>query len=348
MGLLGCAQEYSVQIADRYGQQTYGVAFDASRVEWGRVLDDTSEARVTIPYQGPECCGVLGETNPWCNDIVLYRDDVRVWEGPVSEITYAGAQTHIVAKDVTRWLWWRKIRELLDFSASGSGGSDLTNIALALVLHGFELDDPNIVQYLQAAPSGVIGERRYEANSALVGDAFQELARTGIDYTAIGRRILIGPEVPLARLPGLTDEHFAGELEIHVDGTAAATAATVVGKGSVAEAGGAQLCGLLEVLQQEDDILDATSAQAEADSIVAAGWPPPAYVHVPPGSGLDPDAPVGINELICGIIIPVTSSDTCRTVATDLRLHRLAVTFDSAEGERVGVTLIPPGRDSLS
>lgn len=341
MAELGCPGDYTVALFARGGASQQGELFNAASLTWSRVLDDTSEAQVVVPYQGPDCCELLGDAWPWCNEIGLYRDELLVWQGPIETIVYGRETTTINAKDITAWLAHRVIRTLIDYSSTGLGAADLTTIAETLVRQALTLDDPNIEQYLLTVLSGITGERKYPANGSYVYDELAELARTGVDFTTIGRRLIIAGEVPIARLPGLVDEHFAGELQVVKDGRLSATAAVVVGKNVTGTAGGVGTCGLLETLATEQEILDQASATAEAASIVKAGTFP-ITLQVPDGSLLDPSAPIGINELIPGVIIPVTSSETCYELAADLRLKRLQVAFDS-EGERVAVSLVPVG-----
>ncbi|MFI9591233.1 hypothetical protein [Nonomuraea sp. NPDC052265] len=345
MGPLGCPETYTVAIADRTGGREYGTV-EASALDWSRILDDTSEANITVPYRGEECCELLGNTRTWCNSLTIYRDQKRVWEGPITRIAHRGDDTMIAARDVTQWLFRRKIRELLDYT--GTNAADLAMIARILIEHGFEPDDPNVLAYLWVTASGIIGERKYAANSGYVLDHLRELARTGVDFTVLGRRIILTGEGPLGRLPGLTDEHFVGPLSVIEDGLAAITHATVIGKGVMAEAGGTGTCGLLEFIATEEEIQDAASAKAEANALVAAGDPAPVFLEIPDDSQLAPEAPIGIQDLIPGVTVPVTSTATCRTIAAELRLLRVRVTFTEADGEKVGITLAPLGVDTAA
>lgn len=340
--MLGCAEEYAIAVMDRTGRSQQGELVNASALRWERVLDDTSEAVVTVPYQGPDCCELLAAAHPWCHEIAVYRGGLLVWQGPIVSIDYGREETVISAKDVTAWLAHRVIKTLLDYSAAGYGPADLVTIAAALVRHGLAQDDPAVEQYLLTRPSGVTGERRYEPNASTVLDELAELARTGVDWTALGRRIILAGELPLARLSQLNDDHFAGELRVIKDGRQAATAATVVGKGITATSGGVGPCGLLETLANEQEILDQASARAEAEAIIKAGTNP-IRLQVPDGSALVPDAPVEINELIPGVLVPVVSTETCYDLAAELRLQRLQVTFEAEAGERVAVSLVPVG-----
>lgn len=340
--MLGCPQDYQVGVFDRRGEVQYG-DLEPSSLGWGRVLDDTSEATIVVPKAG-DCCELLNRTYSWCSSVGIFRDGVRVWEGPVVGLRFTDDETVIRARDVTQWLFKRKIRALLDFT--GPAAADLAAMAERLIRHALEPDDPNVLGYLHVLASGITGERKYDADSGYVLDAIAELGRTGLDWTALGRRIILSGETPLARLPVLDDEMFVGGVEVVEDGLAAVTDATVLGKGVRGGAGGVEVCGLLEALVTEEDILDQPSAQAEAEAIVAAGWPPPIYVEVPDGTQLSAETPVDINELVPGVVAPITSERTCRTVAADLRLIKVDVTYGRDAGERVAVTFAPVGVDT--
>lgn len=344
MGLLGCPEEYQVAIYDRRGEIQRGEV-EPSSLGWSRILDDTSEATISVPKSG-RCCELLDVTYSWCNSVGIFRDGERVWEGPITGLEFTAEETIISARDVTQWLFRRLIRTLLDFT--GTKAADLTAIAEALIRHGLAPDDPNVLPYLRTLSSGIVGERKYAAESGYVLDALRELGRTGMDWTALGRRIILSGETALARLPALSDEHFAGPLKIVEDGLAAVTAATVLGKGVRGAAGGVETCGLLELLVTEEEILDQPSAQTEAEALVDSGWPPPVYVEVPDGTQLSAEAPVDINELVPGVVAPITSSRTCRTVAADLRLIKVSVAYSAGDGERVGVTFAPIGIDTAA
>lgn len=348
-GPLGCADTYEVAFHDRYGAVPFGSAVEPSTLEWGRVLDDTSEAKVTIPLADPECCEVLGELRTWCNDLSVYRDGSElVWQGPIVRIEHGAEATVITARDVTAWLSRREIPVLIDHTAAGSGAADLSTIAEEVIRAALAPDDPNVLPYLTVLPSGIVGERKYQPNASYAGDELRELARTGIDFTALGHRVIVAGEMPLARLATLTDEDFGVGLTVIEDGLSAASRAIVIGQGVTATAGGAGPCGLLTSIVKEDAIRDQSSAQAEAQAIITAGDPAPLILDVPDGAQLDPDAPVGIQDLVPGVIVPVTSTQTCRQVYADLRLTRLAVTYTSSEGEAVKVTLAPPGIETTT
>ncbi|GAA3172866.1 hypothetical protein [Nonomuraea salmonea] len=342
MAILGSASEYTCRLFDRYGRGGH-YELEASQVEWSRTLDDTSSASVVVPYGDPECCRVLSQARTWCQDLGLFRDSQLVWQGPVVEIAHDQGQTQLDARDVSQWLFRRVPRTLLDFT--GPDAADLSRIAEALVREGYSQDDPNVLAYLHVDDSGILAQKRYAPESGYILDHLREIARTGVDWTVIGHRLIITGEKPIARLHQLTDDDFLAGLRVREAGLSAVTSAIVLGQGVRAEAGGIGTCGLLEYLANEDHILDQESAQAAAEALVDGGDPSPLILEVPDGSQLAPDAPVGIQELIPGVAVPIASVRTCRRVAAELRLTAVRVSWSegSEGGEQVGVTLQPRG-----
>jgi hypothetical protein len=67
-------------------------------------------------------------------------------------------------------------------------------------------------------------------------------------------------------------------------------------------------------------------------------YPAPLRVRVPDGTGLSPDAPVQMEQLIPGAHIPLRSEGTCRDVEEWQKLDAVAVTW-TADGETVAVTM---------
>ena len=89
---LGCASEYNVfvtmndrvtllpEIVDEVGW---------SQLDFNRVLDDISEASVTLPdaLGGVRCAARLGGLVPWRFGLRIERDAQLVWQGPVTSIS---------------------------------------------------------------------------------------------------------------------------------------------------------------------------------------------------------------------------------------------------------------------
>ena len=56
-----------------------------------------------------DCCELLGGINPYEHELGIYRDDVRVWSGPVVDISFPSETVIIDCEDLSSWL---KVREI--------------------------------------------------------------------------------------------------------------------------------------------------------------------------------------------------------------------------------------------
>jgi len=148
----------------------------------------------------------------------------------------------------------------------------------------------------------------------------------------------------------LTADDLLGELSVVEDGLAAATRGVVVGGGVVGTCEQSdEFLGLLEQIATEDSILDQVSADAHACAIVDTGHPAPLYVDLPGAAQLACNAPVCINELVPGVLVPVLvgPDQMCRAVQSVLRLRSIEVSVN-ADGETVGVELAPIGAGEVT
>lgn len=343
MAVLGLGQNYTAVVTPKDGFGNIGF-LEPSSIKWARKLNDSSSAQVTIDLAGGSaaCCELAGSLRTWGHQIRLSRDETLVWEGPITHLDYGRDELVIDARDVSAWLARRVVKTILDFR----GGADLSVIARALIEHGLERDDPNVLAYLQVELSNITGERYYDTvEPKYILDELNELARTGVDYTVIGRRIAVFPELSTNTLTTLRQDDFLNELRVTEDGMAAATYAQVRGSGVTGQYGGeSDFYGLLERTAQEDNILDETTATLRAQAIVEAGSPVPLYITTAGQSRLACTAPVDINQLVPGVLVPLVLDvgEVCRAVSTTMRLVGVDVSVSATE-ENVSVDLTIPG-----
>lgn len=331
---LTCDPTYEISITFRGGRLPLGV-FEPERVQWGRVQDDYSEARVDFPA---DCCGKLEQVRSWAHELHIARNGEEVWCGPVAVDSACRSGNTIVARDM---LWWEARRVIHNDHVSAAQGA--VSIARDLIVDGFEPDDPNVIAYLDTAGVGIISDREYLANSKYVLDALKDLAKGSIDFTAIGRRIVVRPQgTELGRTALLNCDHFQGDVCASDNGLQTVTRSVFTGaEDVVGEAGGVDdFYGLVETLTNDDNITSNTTAVEQARAQVAAGNPPPLLVQPPDSGALAADAPVCISELVPGVVVPVVLDCVCRPVAQDMRLTKLDVRWDSS-GEQVSPLLQP-------
>jgi hypothetical protein len=381
---LGCATDYKVHVhywdralgAMRYYTELTGL----TELTWERVLDDFSEARIRFkPRKGDDCCGKLkpildSQGNvlepglwPWAHEISIYRDGELVWMGPVfsiDELVLPDETTdfiQITARDFVGWLDRRTIHRDIFLN---DHTYDLTDIAAEVVRTAFEPDDPDVLPHLVLIPSGRLRTWTVRNLEARAGEELREIARLGLDFTSVGRTILIkGPkrdETQTVRT--LQAKDFLAGVEIRVVGAEAATAGVAVGgtpegppgvppenippKKRYFPPGGPAAAvdpffGLIENWTKSEGVLDDGYLDFIAGQKVAEGFPPPHTLSIPADSGLSPLAPVSIHHLVPSTYFIVLISGTCRRLAQYMRLSHVRVTWSSREPENVGVTFIP-------
>jgi hypothetical protein len=326
--------------------------------QWDRRVDEISEATVTVEKgrAASACSAELGSITPFAHELTVYRDAEPVWQGPISKVTETRTTVTVDARDVLYYLDARVNSETYSFT--GAAAMDLSLIAGWLIRNGLHRDDPNVEQWLQITESGIIGERAAYAQSVVILDELAELGRNGLDFTTVGRRIIVAPELgPLVPVRArLTDADFLGDLEVEVSGDDAGTrwivegAATETDTGESGEplrgvAGGVDpFLGLVERIAREDSILDQSSAAVSAQRRVAVSNPAPVYLRVPQGAQLAPAAPVSVQQLVAGIGVNVAVEDMLRRVRSTQRLIRVTAGWSEA-GEAIGVTLAPFGSE---
>lgn len=386
---LGCAENYTAEVwvwdrvnydppRTRYVTQLTGIM----SLYWERVIDDYSEARVRFrPMKGDDCCAKIsprwnaaGEVTeagvwPWSHELVLYRDGDPVWSGPIFSVdeTVQPDETtafiQINARDRLAWLDRRVIHHDMPFAAQ----TDLTEIAAWIINDSFAPDPVGVVPAnVIVTPSGRLGRRTTRKEEARAGDEIREVARGGIDFTCIGRTIIVKGvrRDPAVGAPELRNRDFQAGVEIRIVGADAATVGYAVGKaplhadGSAPEEGDPPVkakavapgvpasgvdpfFGLIESLTNAATSDDPDFLMWMATELIDENYPPPRALSIPEASTLSPDANVSIHHLIPSRHFKITIIGTCTSLAQYMRLSHVEVTWEPNAPEKVGVTFIP-------
>lgn len=346
MAQAGCGT-HAARIVDR-GGATVAEAEILTEVEWNRVLDEVSTARVVVSPRG-DCCERLGNVRSWRHQLQIYRDDRYVWEGPIQTVDWKFGEIEIFARDVLAWLDYRVPHQDMTFA-----DTDVTAIAQALIEDGFAPDDPgHTVEVVGKA--GVTSARRYLKDVGQTGDHLRDLAETGIDYTAVGSTILLLPEDHLQSVGRMSDADFPDGLIVSEDGTALATRWVVAGddEGDVlGEAGGVHpYYGLLERYVEQSTLTTDNAAAAAARAKLRASFPVPVFVDTREVT-ISPDAAVDVASLVPGWCLDVTSATTCRTVSQRLKIVGVKVIETGGDengpgGESVQVQVAATGAEAV-
>jgi hypothetical protein len=359
---LGCPNEYMVFVTDRFLQKRL-LSLPFSGVTWGRVLDDVSEASITIPdsYGGLRCCNEIAGLRPWRYGIRIERDSELVWTGPITQIVREagsdaeGRTTTISASDQMAWLKRRVLRR----SILAPLGED-TGVLFKLLIDAARLEDGE----LECPPflTGYTVYREYVANEfAYIYDLVQELADAAVDFTMIGDQLVAAADIANV-FPGfglITAEWFETMPGFTLDGWEQAntiyTPLPDSGEdgfrqwGFYSEAASAD--GVLDWVDTSygDSLLDVNYATRAAQSIYQLRSQSPVVIA---NGTLSQNAAVSISQLIPGVVCRMDiGDDGCFSfLTTFVRLKRVNVTVsanDDGLSELVEPEWQPVGTEGL-
>lgn len=351
---LGCPDEYLAFITDRT-LETKLTSLPFSELSWARVLDDISEAQVTIPDSagGLRCCSPFGGLLPWKHGLRIERNSELVWCGPIVQVLRSSGTdaeprgVTVTASDKMAWLRRRLIRRSLDYSA----GRDPGFIFRVLVEEGTRLDNV----FNLTCPSFFTGftvYREYLANNFItVYDQLQELADAAVDFTMIGDELVAARDVANIQ-PGfglVTPEWFDELPGFTVDGWEQAnsiyTPLPDSGEDGFRRWGFyAEIdpqVGLLDIVDSSfgDSLLDVNYANLAAKSIFDLRGVAPVTLS---GGSLSQRAAVSIRQLIPGIVCPIDlGDDGCFShLVQNVRIKRIDVQVQIVDGA-LGETVTP-------
>jgi hypothetical protein len=348
---LGCGTGGAF-ITDKCGFPTICSLDNILELEWDRRLDQPSEAIVKIGLGGGidgSCCECLAEVEPWCHELHITRNGTEQWCGPITKITYSYGQVVINAIDVIGWLGEKVPAADSTFAVA----TNLTDIAYGTANSIFNVamieEDACFLapENFQAYPNAITGIRTYKAYGATSLEYLDELAKSGMNYTTLGRLVILsGVTVQLTPLVILRDEHILGEVEFVKDGTLAGNRYYVhykndLGIPAVYTHPTPYCYGRIEKLLTADSITTVANAQAMAQAYAETTYIAPRTLEIPSGSRLHPDTPWKLEEMVCGARVDVQISGLCTDVEQSFTLNQMKLVENASDGEQVLITLVP-------
>ena len=372
-GTLGCGT-YRVFVYRRGGFTRVGELKGLSKLEWNRVRDDISTATISVADWDIDCGSLLASLQTWAYELVIYRDNGysvdRVWEGPITLLTYAHDEVTIQAKDMMGYAYRRILRQRL---ADSGAGDTVVGRATRALQSAFAPEDPRILAYMRPIRNSN-DARQWRVTPAYSRTVFEEVddlaANAGLDYTCIGRSILLwGTKNRIGSLPELTDRDLGAAPIVSEYGMSTSNFYVVSdGNGAYGTAdrfGGdsLQTYGRVEILASTWTADSTTSPSADfsqegvekvkesyskfAERAIADRFPPPMVVRVPDNTSLNPDTPITIQQLVPGVAVPLRSEATLRTVKATQKLDSVKVTVQGGK-EVVSIVLSSFSRDDAS
>jgi len=334
---------------------------EVQKVSWGRLRDDISSAQVDI--RGESCARQaddLATVEPGRHEMVIWRGDERVWEGPIVRAAYTRTGISFFANDIMQYLARTTMHQKYDNSGSRvtTAVARCANIIRTELLRKEGLTPPvNVRPY--------VTEHHWpnEARTAAVTQAYQmsvfdhidQYAQTGgMDYTVLGRAIhLWDTSRPLGYAPRVTDNDFLGDLAVTAYGLDLATRTIVTnGQGVYGVYNGPSGTGIdpfygeWEQLFNPYDETNTGTAPTSAEMLTQAARnysgrnPTPVQLRIPENSQLNPNGALSMSDLVPGVYVPVTSTLLARNFDQMQKLHSVDVTEDE-KGETITVTLVP-------
>ena len=361
-----------VFVYDRKGKVLRGELTPLTTVRWGRKRDDISHCNIFLNEWDKDMRLFLGSLRTWRHELVVFRDGVRVWEGPITRISGDHNSLEIEAWDVMAYVYRRIMRQGYNDSYRIINGQQVgmrtvVDRASRIIKNCLAYDDPNILEYL--TPLDNYDDAK---QSRVVLDytktAWEEIddlaAHAGLDYCTVGRRIVLwDTHRPVGRLPEMRDGDFSDSPIVTEYGMSAANFFGVTNNSGVwgsweedksddhSETGWieqlASAYGESEAPAHEareltrkdrDKLEDNLTEQAHRN--IEGRWPPPLVVRIPDNSSLSPDLNIGINQIIPGVWIPLRATNTVREVSQWQKLDSMDVE-QTATGERISVVMSP-------
>lgn len=191
---LGCAEEYTVLLTAR-DLETYAAEIRWSELSFSRVLDDISEAEVTIPdvFGGLRCNVELGGVvTPWRFGIRIERNGSEVWSGPITNVERpvrdgAGSDyVTVTASDKMAWGLKRTTPDFLSYEDADAG-----TVFKGVLDAGMAPDNVHNLVCPEFATGYTMTREVVPLDFEYTFDILSELADSAVDYFMIGGELAV-------------------------------------------------------------------------------------------------------------------------------------------------------------
>jgi hypothetical protein len=347
---LGCGTHRAF-IRTRGGRTTVMELTPVVKVNWLRVRDDISAANVFIGIT-PECCDQLGDIRTIVHELFITRNNVPVWQGPITRLEYRYDTVEIWAQDV---LWVAKHTALSKGYSQKHPNTTACGWRMNWLLKNETYEkngDPwNVVPGIQWVKGGDEPKSSKVVNAwyGTTWDDFDKYAEDGgMDYTVVGRSIMFwDTHLKWRTLPDLFDYYLSDEPAVVEYGNEFQTRAIVTdGNGyagiyTVPDKTILNDYGLIDTVNSSYQEGQSTSTKPtaadlkawteQAKRFVEATPVPPVSVRISENTALLPEAPYDINDLIPGSWVKARVTRLCRKVEEWHKLDQVQVTEENGK-----------------
>lgn len=379
-----CVTNHTVTIHDRGGIVRLWQLTEIASIEWSRLLSQKSTA--TVVLNGKQClvaqADVLNAIEPRRHEMVIWRGTERVWEGPIVDLRTTSTTATIVAADGQEYLDGTVLSRSWPITATGKMTDrfkeiitwELTQPYNARVQTGAasnvismtrweqQVPPANILPYMEVHPGKTLTRSATDPFQMMLGEHMAALAKSGVDFTWIGRKLLIWDSTSaLSQTRILTESDFGGDVEVISSGTDFAAIGhtnaatwsennsfywgsagkadpyygpwTRLGTNDTEEGDGAGGG------QTQDPTQDSLNSQAAA--AIAGRNPVPIEIRMVSG-GLQLSHDLTVHDLVPGILMPIQATLNIRPLSQMQMLVAVTVREDGVD-ETITPTLMAVG-----
>lgn len=344
--------DYILQVADRFGEPLF-ILDDWQSIVGGpfRIVDSISN--LIVVAEGNSCNQYWDRIDPWRNELQVWGNGKCQWAGPIQRVTLTddseGQRLTLSAQDLLGWLGVR----ILDGDIREG---DIATQLAEIIQEAMAIDNIGLAANPQFI--SVDGVRRITDLASALAE-IRELGRDGIDFTMLGRKLLLGnEEIPFRELPALNNSHFE-DVSFIKDGSTMATQTIVSGGTAPGQAthyvgrypDTAQVdpqYGLIQRRFHETSILDEESVKVAAYTRWQQLKPVPIQIN----GNLRSDAPFLLGDIVAGAEVQFSGDVVAEGSASvakangSYRVLSVEVSIlreGDEDASRLGVTLQPSG-----
>jgi hypothetical protein len=200
--------------ASRYLYDTPYKELDFGSCRFSRILRQTTSATIELV---DECWAQISDVVPLEHEIAIYRDNLRVWSGPITSIKGKSPNDPVTieARDVSFWLGRRVVHRSHNYLST-----DLAEIFSYLFDDAMISVDYTPGMKLSWSPISLLKDRNYPKNTkSSIMKLMDDLAAAGVPWYVNDRTIIAGGlvvgDTPVAYL---TDRDFVESIDWEING----------------------------------------------------------------------------------------------------------------------------------
>lgn len=321
--------KWGITLTEPTGRIVWQADRDHSGWNFERTLSAMSEASVTIQWTPT----LADRLEPWLHILTIWADEEPAWYGIVVRVEVAGGKIIVSAADGAAFFKRRRLP-----SGRTYDQADASLVMSQVVVDGMGPSDPlEVASNITSLDSRVWVVVDHTSNSVMIDDVIGDLVDAGLEWTFYGGTLMIGPIMSRYRTQTLSDKHFDGEVKVVKEGKDVITDVLVNGEGVWGQQAIPDDRIVLQSIEKGDNLVTSQDCQVRAGAILKEQGVSPVLVEMGQAK-LTPETPIGLSELVPGVIVPLSSTQTGIRVGSDLRIEEVKV-----DDGKVSVNFGTPG-----